>query len=104
MLYYVSYRTSTAGSEYAFERRLGSVGHRKKVPVLLHQSSLNDDKLYHNFSSSESLGSVIGKAISLSVWWIKFAFVTWQTLSYNLYWMFCLGFGSCVGWDNRQLK
>uniref|UniRef100_A0A1B6LLG1 Cyclin N-terminal domain-containing protein n=1 Tax=Graphocephala atropunctata TaxID=36148 RepID=A0A1B6LLG1_9HEMI len=54
-------RTSTAGSEYAFERRLGSVGHRKKVPVLLHQSSLNDEKLYHNFSSSESLGSVIGR-------------------------------------------
>lgn len=63
----LSYRTSTAGSEYAFERRLGSVGHRKKVPVLLHQSSLNDDKLYHNFSSSESLGSVIGKAFSLTV-------------------------------------
>uniref|UniRef100_A0A1B6I013 Cyclin N-terminal domain-containing protein n=2 Tax=Proconiini TaxID=565685 RepID=A0A1B6I013_9HEMI len=54
-------RTSTAGSEYTFERRLGSVGHRKKVPVLLHQLSLNDDKLHHNFSSNESLGSVIGR-------------------------------------------
>lgn len=99
----LSYRTSTAGSEYAFERRLGSVGHRKKVPVLLHQSSLNDDKLYHNFSSSESLGSVIGKGFSSTIWWMNFAFLHGKHCL-NLYWMFYLGFGSCVGWVNQHLK
>uniref|UniRef100_A0A1B6EDE3 Cyclin N-terminal domain-containing protein n=1 Tax=Clastoptera arizonana TaxID=38151 RepID=A0A1B6EDE3_9HEMI len=51
-------RTSTAGSEY-FERiRLGSLSHRKKI---FHQTSLGDDKVHHNFSSNESLGSLVGR-------------------------------------------
>lgn len=53
----VVHRTSTAGSDYASERRLAAVGHRKKV---LHQSSLQDEKTHYHFSSNESLGSVIG--------------------------------------------
>lgn len=52
-------RTSTAGSDYATERRLASIGHRKKV---LHQSSLQDEKTHYHFSSNESLGSVIGRS------------------------------------------
>lgn len=52
-------RTSTAGSEYASERKLVSMGYRKKV---LHQSSLQDEKTHYHFSSNESLGSVIGRS------------------------------------------
>ncbi|KAJ1523953.1 hypothetical protein ONE63_010500 [Megalurothrips usitatus] len=47
-------RTNTGGSDTGFERRLGSISHRKRL--LYHQGSLSDDKHHHNYSSSESIG------------------------------------------------
>lgn len=50
-------RTNTSGSDYG--GRFGSGGQKRKL--IHHQSSLVEDKHYHNFSSSESLGSNIGR-------------------------------------------
>jgi len=53
-------RTNTSGSDYGgLDRRFGSGGQKRKL--LHHQSSVVEDKYYLNFSSSESLGSTIGR-------------------------------------------
>lgn len=51
-------RTSTTGSESGFERRLGSMSHRKRL--VYHQGSLTDEKHHHNYSSSESISGISG--------------------------------------------
>ena len=54
-------RTNTAGSDYGgLERRFGSGGQKRKL--IQHQSSLIEDKYHHHFSSSESLGSTVGRS------------------------------------------
>jgi hypothetical protein len=54
-------RTNTSGSDHGgLDRRFGSGGQKRKL--IHHQSSLVEDKYYHNFSSSESLGSTIGRS------------------------------------------
>ncbi|KAJ9600119.1 hypothetical protein L9F63_009595 [Diploptera punctata] len=50
-------RTNTSGSDYGV--RYGSGGQKRKL--MHHQSSLVEDK-HHNFSSSESLGSNVGRS------------------------------------------
>ncbi|KAK7793058.1 hypothetical protein R5R35_006951 [Gryllus longicercus] len=55
-------RTSTAGSDYAIERRFGSLNQKRKMA---HQSSLCDEK-HHHFSSNESLGSNFGNRMRVS--------------------------------------
>ncbi|XP_021942726.1 CDK5 and ABL1 enzyme substrate 2 isoform X2 [Zootermopsis nevadensis] len=53
-------RANTSGSDHGgLDRRFGSGGQKRKF--LHHQSSLVEDKYYHNFSSSESLGSTVGR-------------------------------------------
>ncbi|KAK3927102.1 CDK5 and ABL1 enzyme substrate 1 [Frankliniella fusca] len=49
-------RTNTTGSESGFERRLGSISHRKRL--VYHQGSLADEKHQHNYSSSESISGL----------------------------------------------
>ncbi|KAJ4436049.1 hypothetical protein ANN_18676 [Periplaneta americana] len=54
-------RTNTSGSDHGgLERKFGSSGQKRKL--IHHQSSLVEDKHYHNFSSSESLGSTVGRS------------------------------------------
>jgi hypothetical protein len=54
-------RANTSGSDHGgMDRRFGSGGQKRKL--IHHQSSLVEDKYYHNFSSSESLGSTIGRS------------------------------------------
>ncbi|XP_033611590.1 CDK5 and ABL1 enzyme substrate 2 isoform X2 [Cryptotermes secundus] len=54
-------RTNTAGSDHSsLDRKFGSGGQKRKL--IHHQSSLIEDKYYHNFSSNESLGPTIGRS------------------------------------------
>jgi hypothetical protein len=54
-------RANTSGSDHGgLDRRFGSGGQKRKL--IHHQSSLVEDKYFHNFSSNESLGSTIGRS------------------------------------------
>jgi hypothetical protein len=53
-------RTNTSGSDHCgLDRKFGSGGQKRKL--IHHQSSLVEDKYYHNFSSTESLGPTVGR-------------------------------------------
>jgi hypothetical protein len=54
-------RTNTSGSDHSgLDRKFGSGGQKRKL--IHHQSSLVEDKYYHNFSSNESLGPTVGRS------------------------------------------
>jgi hypothetical protein len=53
-------RTNTSASDHGgLDRKFGSGGQKRKL--FHHQSSLVEDKYYHNFSSNESLGPTVGR-------------------------------------------